>query len=277
MEKAKVMVNGLPGNMATVVARYLLWQNDITVLPQSLTGPEIDMISFQVTDKDSFFLFQQGKHVEIFPRIVSAHAPFIAVDFTSPAAVVLNARLYCEHKVPFVMGTTGGDRDLLADMVAKAGICAIIAPNMSKEIVGFTAMMQHMAINFSKIFAGYTLRITESHQAGKADTSGTARAMIGFFNAMGIVPFEEKQIKKIRDPKTQEVMGVPKQNLGGHGWHTYELVSPDGNVMFCFTHNVNGRGVYAEGVAAAVRFLAKKVGEGVNGQVFSMIDVLKGV
>jgi len=39
---------------------------------------------------------------------------------------------------------------------------------------------------------------------------------------------------------------------------------------------VNGRDVYALGTIDALLFLAGKVEQGVKGEVFSMIDVLKG-
>jgi 4-hydroxy-tetrahydrodipicolinate reductase len=44
--------------------------------------------------------------------------------------------------------------------------------------------MDHMATNFPSAFAGYKLTVTESHQSGKADTSGTAKAMVEYFNKL---------------------------------------------------------------------------------------------
>jgi 4-hydroxy-tetrahydrodipicolinate reductase len=121
------------------------------------------------------------------------------------------------------------------------------------------------------------LEIKESHQQGKADTSGTAKAMIGYFNDLGI-PFSKDQITMERDPGIQRSeWGVPEPYLSGHGWHTYALRSEDDTVYFQFTHNVNGRDIYARGTVDAIHYLAKKVGEGAKGRVFTMIDVLKGV
>ena len=118
--------------------------------------------------------------------------------------------------------------------------------------------------------------IRESHQKGKADTSGTARAMIKAFNQLGI-PFSEKDIQMQRDPEVQKTQwGIPETYLVGHGWHTYTLVSKDSTVKFVFTHNVNGRDVYADGTLDAAVYLSEKVEEGVKGTVFTMIDVLKG-
>ena len=68
---------------------------------------------------------------------------------------------------------------------------------------------------------------------------------------------------------------MSKEALKGHAFHTYTLTSADGSVVFELKHNVEGRAVYAEGTADAVKFLATKVGSGMEGKVFSMIDVLQ--
>ena len=47
-------------------------------------------------------------------------------------------------------------------------------------------MMDLMARNFPGVFAGYTLDVVESHQRAKADTSGTARAVVASFRQMGV-------------------------------------------------------------------------------------------
>jgi 4-hydroxy-tetrahydrodipicolinate reductase len=174
------------------------------------------------------------------------------------------------------MGTTGGDRRKLEETVSASSIAAVIAPNMAKQIVGFQAMMAYAADTFPALFEGYTLKIEESHQNGKADTSGTAKAMVTYFNRLGI-PFEEDRIVKIRDPKVQqEELGIDPQYLTGHGWHTYTLVSQDRTVRFAFTHNINGREIYGRGTLDALLFLSEKVKAGVKGKMFTMIDVLKG-
>ena len=80
-----------------------------------------------------------------------------------------------------------------------------------------------------------------------------------------------------RDPHTQKTSwGIPAEYLKGHAWHTYTLVSADGTVRFEFTHNVNGREIYVLGTLDALLFLRDRVAAGMQGRVFSMIDVLKG-
>lgn len=88
------------------------------------------------------------------------------------------------------MGTTGGDREKLLRDVEESGVYAVIAPNMGKQIVAFQTMMESMAEQFPGCFQGYTLRVVESHQRTKADTSGTAKAVVASLQRMGL-DFEE--------------------------------------------------------------------------------------
>ena len=145
----------------------------------------------------------------------------IAIDFTHPSAVNSNADLYTSLKLPFVMGTTGGDRDLLQKVVKESGTYALIAPNMCKQIVALQAMMEYMSSQFPAAFRGYALDIVESHQSGKADTSGTAKAMLKYFNELkGGTPLPVEDIKKLRTAQEQTAFGVPGDSLSGHAWHT---------------------------------------------------------
>ena len=275
MNHIKIMVNGLPGNMASNVARHALADSRFQVIPQSLTGPEITETQ-TIIDSVSIRLILPKDRDQAISTIKQKEGLFLIVDFSLPPAVNDNAEFYCKHGLPFVMGTTGGDRNLLEDTVKASPISAVIAPNMAKQIVGFQAMMEYAAKTFPDLFKGYSLEIKESHQKGKADTSGTAKAMVRYFNSLGL-PFAEENITKERDPEIQKnVMGIPEEYLSGHGWHTYRLDSKDKTVHFEFTHNVNGRDVYAMGTVDALIYLAKKVQEGVRGKVFTMIDVLKG-
>jgi 4-hydroxy-tetrahydrodipicolinate reductase len=247
-----------------------------TLIPCSFTGPEIQQDEDRVVGAAVRLIRPDGREAAL-PGLRAAHGPFLSVDYTHPTAVNANAEFYCRHRLPFVMGTTGGDRTALEETVRRSDIAAVIAPNMAKQIVGFQAMMEFAAQSFPDLFKGYRLEIRESHQKGKADTSGTARAMVGYFNRLG-VPFREEQIAMERDPQVQRTRwGIPEEHLGGHGWHTYSLVSADGTVRFEFTHNVNGREIYALGTLDALIYLQRKVAAGARGRVFSMIDVLKGL
>jgi len=275
MSLIKVMVNGLPGNMASKAAEHIEQDSGLSLLPFALTGPEIESSETQIGSQ-SVKLIRPEEKQQATDELKGAEGAFICVDYTHPNTVNDNAAFYCDNGLPFVMGTTGGDRALLVETVEKSKTAAVIAPNMGKQIVAFQAMMEYAAQTFPNVFKGYGLEIKESHQQGKADTSGTAKAMIGYFNDLG-VPFEKDQIKMERDPEAQKSQwGIPEAALGGHGWHTYSLTSDDGTVFFQFTHNVNGRDIYAGGTVDAIYYLAKKIDQGATGRAFTMIDVLKG-
>lgn len=274
MQPIRIMVNGIPGNMGINIAKRVIRDERFDLIPYSLTGPEIEQ-NVHTVDSSDIELIRPDRRDQAIGKIIDDNGRFITVDFTHPSAVNLNAEFYCKYGLPFVMGTTGGNREELENIVTAASISAVIAPNMAKQIVGFQAIMAYAAESFPDLFKGYALKVKESHQQGKADTSGTAKAMIGYFNALG-VPFQENDIVKERDPdRQQKEWGVPENYLSGHAWHTYSLESGDGTVHFEFTHNVNGREVYLDGTLDAVVYLNGKIKAGVIGTVFSMIDVLK--
>lgn len=70
-------------------------------------------------------------------------------------------------------------------------------------------------------------------------------------------------------------MKVPEDALNGHAFHTYQLVSGDGSVMFEFQHNVVGRTTYAEGTVDACIFLHSQVQSKAAKTLYNMVDVLK--
>ena len=250
--------------------------SDLTLLPYSLTGPEITETEF-ATEGVRVVLLTPSKRTSAIEEIISTYREIFCVDFTHPSAVNTNVEFYCDHRLPFVMGTTGGDRNKLEKIINTSSIAAVVAPNMAKQIVGFQAMMAYAAKTFPDLFKGYRLEVVESHQKGKADTSGTAKAMVGYFNRLGL-DFNAENIQKERDPAVQRSKWrIPEQYIEGHGWHTYTLVSGDSTVRFEFTHNINGRDIYAEGTIDALIYLSQKVAQGAKGRIFSMIDVLKNI
>jgi len=274
MEKTQIMINGLPGNVATTMARAAVTDQRFKLIPYSLTGPDIADDVVQVKE-GRIRLVKPDKRDETITDICKRFPGCIAIDYTHPTAVNTNAKFYTRHGIPFVMGTTGGDRKRLEATVSQSKTPAVIAPNMAKQIVGFQAMMAFAAERFPGLFAGYRLEIQESHQQTKVDTSGTAKAMVHYFNQLG-VDFDPQEIQQVRDPRVQkDQWQIPEQYLSGHGWHTYTLTAPDASARFVFTHNVNGRNIYVAGTFDAVLFLKKQIADTKRTQqVFTMMDVL---
>ncbi len=274
MEKINIMINGLPGNVATKMAQFAIADDRFNPIPFSLTGQEIESKTVMIDSIDFELLKPDTRDTKI-QAIKSGFGSFIAIDYTHPTAVNENALFYTQNRIPFVMGTTGGDRVELERQVKASSTIAVIAPNMAKQIVGFQAMMEYAAHTFPNLFDGYTLEISESHQQGKADTSGTAKAMVEYFNKLG-PDFNVNKIKMVREPEIQEkVWKIPKEHLAGHGWHTYTLKANDRSALFEFKHNINGRDIYVSGTFDAVLFLKEKLAQDDNSKkLYTMIDVL---
>lgn len=199
----------------------------------------------------------------------------IVIDYTSPAAALDNVAAYASAGLPFVMGTTGFDRERAVALVNKSPASAVIAPNMAAPIVLIQTALADLARRFPHALSGYTLGIEESHQATKKDVSGTARALLPHLQALGGVA-DDDPIRSIRGPREQRDLGVPEEHLAGHAWHSYDLRSDSDGVHLRLTHNINGRRVYAEGSLRAAAFLARKVDVGAVGNVYTMTDVLAG-
>lgn len=284
LSDVRVMVNGMPGPMATEAAEACL-RKGLDLAPVAMTGPEITPCTITVADS----VTGKSANVRLIPAnqdeeinsavegLKEACGPdnLLAIDFTHPSAVNGNARFYAKMGIPFVMGTTGGDRDQLIKDMEEAKHSAVIAPNMAKQIVALQAGLEDMAMKFPGAFAGYKINVRESHQKTKADTSGTAKAVVASLKNLSDDDFEVKDIEKIRDNEESMAFGVPEEGLNGHAFHTYTFTSPDGSVEFQLKHNVVGRTVYAEGTADGVKFLAGKLRKGGEGKVYNMIDVLQ--
>mmetsp|Transcript_4258 Transcript_4258/g.10944 ORF Transcript_4258/g.10944 Transcript_4258/m.10944 type:complete len:320 (-) Transcript_4258:187-1146(-) len=269
--KVPILVNSTAGKMGFATAESVVY-----------AGLDLVPVSFaSVAQKERVDV--EGTPVEVFPvqerdavikDVLQQYPDLIVIDFTLPDAVNSNADFYIANKIPFVMGTTGGDRAKLLKDVEEAGLYSVIAANMGKQIVALQAMLQYAAREFPGAFAGYKLDVVESHQSTKVDTSGTAKDIVTSFNKLGM-PCEEDDIRKVREPAQQmQEMNVPEEYLNGHAFHTYTLTSDDGSVNFQFQHNVCGRRFYAEGSVDAALFLHKQMADKSQRKLFDMVDVL---
>ena len=137
-EKLTVMVNGLPGSMGLEVAAACL-RRGYNVASVALTGKTKGTceISAETTEdnKQTVQLIPSNTETtesELRTYIESIRGPLIVVDYTHPSAVNANGELYAKLKIPFVMGTTGGDRTKLYSDTEQAGTYAVIKYKISK-------------------------------------------------------------------------------------------------------------------------------------------------
>lgn len=278
----EVMVNGLPGPMATEVAKACL-DRGFKLIPVAFTGSgQPESITVEGTEKSQVVSLIPGPGVddskpeETLNDLKKAHPNMVVVDYTHPSAVINNLKCYIDNDCEIVMGTTGVDNEEIADVFKRGKNYAVIAPNMAKQIVAVQSAVLEMSKRFPMSFANYKLTVTESHQSSKADTSGTAKAVVSHLATLNGENFNTEDIVKIRDKEGQLKFDVPENALSGHAWHTYVLTSEDGNTVFELKHNVCGRRIYAEGTADAVSFIADIAAmQESDKRLYNMIDVLE--
>jgi len=261
--------------MCSEIARRLAESpREFEILPHALTGPEIDAPSVEVAGR-AFESISPARRDDWLSKSESLR-PFVVVDYTLPSAIEENVDFYCRHALPFVMGTTGGDMQRVRSTIAESRSVAVVAPNMAMPIVMLQAAARWVATNFPGALTGYSVRVRESHQAKKKDTSGTAKALVADLEALGM-PIQVDNIQRVRDPKAQKELGVPEEFLDGHAFHTYTVESADGTVNLSLSHNILGRWVYAEGTVWALRFLQQRMERGEHGCSYNMQDVLRAM
>ena len=97
MKPIKVMVNGLPGNVARIVAAAILKDSRFELVPQSLTGPEIQESEYLI-DGFSVNLIQPDQRDSLIEQVKQSQGAFLSVDYTHPSVVNSNAEFYCHFR-----------------------------------------------------------------------------------------------------------------------------------------------------------------------------------
>lgn len=260
-----IFMAGLPGKMATLVAEAIEARSDFDLLPVAMSSRRHNLTSVEVGNR----------RIRLIDHCPAGLAPGrVAIDFTTPSAAGLNTIDYTHLRIPFVMGTSGGNREEMEAAVRESRTCAVIAANMDPQIIRQQIAIDQLAQNNPGIFNLARVEITESHQASKRDTSGTAIAFRDQFLGYGARSVE---IDSIRNTQYQEeVLGILDPE-SGHAYHWVTVRRPIvDEIIYEFTTAVQGRTSYVEGTLMAVRFLDRQIQQGVEGQVFSMRDVLEG-
>ena len=121
MEKIRVMVVGLLGDMATLFANHIEKTEDMKLVPFTLSE-ETGRIQIGQTAIWQIVLdWHESRLKEI--------APDIIVDFTFGSPLDRNVRLYCRCGIPFVVGVVPDTSDsLIIKEVKKSNISAVVAP-----------------------------------------------------------------------------------------------------------------------------------------------------
>ena len=251
-DKIQVMVNGLPGKMATLVAERVLQEKDMKLFPFSLTGQDIELSYVDIGKNGSFVSLVKPMDRETEGKcFYKSFKGIIGVDYiadpSNPNAVNANVEFYCRNGLNSVVGSTGGDRKALEERAKNSKIVILPASNMAAPVVALQEFIQDFANENPRLFKGYKIETKESHQEKKSDPSGTAIAISKSWAKLGIegMPYDVRDVeaikssypkplvdrfgnsfRMIRNPEEQKEIGVPEEFLSGHGWHTYTIEAP---------------------------------------------------
>lgn len=220
-----IMLSGVRGKVGSeIVKRLDAGVDGFELIPYALGG-KTGGVGYGNGDFFDLNIFTPNRHDYGLDAATSQYPDVIVVDF-SRGGIDDIAGLCADKGIPFVTGATDGDNELIKSYVAGSDISAVVAPNMSREIVTVQEFMRSYAEKHPEKWTGYNLIIKESHQAAKGkETSGTARAMVNYFQKLGI-DIRANEIISFRDPSDQISFDVPEKYLDGHGWHTYTLGPP---------------------------------------------------
>ena len=167
-----MMVNGLPGKMATEAARAIAdLPDEFHLIPTSYTGPEVTEETFRPEGmQTTFTLIKPNAREEDISVLKEIEGHFIAVDFAALKANPMTPNeqvdFYCRHSIDLVMGATGGDRTALEERIRNSGVIAVVAPNMAREIVG--ALMPVGIKDSSRFYEEIPEIVRHFHEYGRS-------------------------------------------------------------------------------------------------------------
>jgi 4-hydroxy-tetrahydrodipicolinate reductase len=177
----------------------------------------------------------------------------VAIDFTTPDAVVANVRALAKRRIDIVIGTTGWGRHEpeLRRVVDESGVGVVAAPNFSTGVVLFQAIVRRAAelLASQPDFGAF---LHESHHVAKKDApSGTA---ISLRTAM-----EQAGYSLPIDVSSTRAGHIP-------GTHTVGFDGPSETITL--VHTARDRAAFARGALAAARWVKGRRGW------YTMQDVL---
>ena len=177
----------------------------------------------------------------------------VAIDFSSPSAVGVNAPVLARRGINLVVGTTGWQQDeaRVRAAVEESGVGIVAAPNFSTGVAIFQAAVAQPAALFARQdeFGAW---IHEAHHAAKKDApSGTALMLARVMAQAGFA--------RPIDVSSTRAGYVP-------GTHTVGFDGPAESIVL--SHTARDRSTFARGALLAARWVKGRRGW------FTMKDVL---
>ena len=188
----------------------------------------------------------------------------VAIDFSVPAAAVLNISTCLNNNVPIISGTTGW-LEQYEDMVKLCTInkgAFISSSNFSLGVNIFFEINEYLAKMMSKL-NNYSIQMEEIHHTQKLDApSGTAISL-----AKGIIENSDYSEWTLNNPSAKQIHIEAKRIGTVPGTHIVNYNSTVDSIEI--KHTAHNREGFALGAVIAAEWIVGKQG------VFSMKDVLE--
>lgn len=255
MEKITVAVSGACGRMGQEVCRAVLADEEL-----KLCGA-FDIVA--LGEDIGGILGRQGLKItvkELTKESLEEIKPAVLVDFTTPMSVRQNIEIALECGVRPVVGTTGItgiDLMHIRQLVEKAGLGAIIAPNFA---LGAVLMMK-----FAALAARYfpQAEIIELHHDKKIDApSGTALKTAEMIAAeRKSAPPEKEELLKLPGARgaKQDNIHIHSVRLSGLVAHQEVIFGGQGQTL-TIRHDSYDRSSFMPGVLLAIKNVVKMEG-----------------
>jgi hypothetical protein len=175
-----------------------------------------------------------------------------------------NVTMYNELQIPFVLQSAGGESHVKAIKDTEASkTFALIAEDMNKSMAAFDAMWGDWAKRFPGLLTDFDFN------SKSTAPERTPRSLFSSFSDLFNRNIEQKNVENLSAADAKK-MGM----IEGSSTRTYNFKNGSGTSTFTFSHSTKSPEAYAEGVADAVGFLARKANEmNDRPRVFNILDV----
>ncbi len=188
----------------------------------------------------------------------------VAVDFTTPDAVMGTLRHCIEHGIHVVVGTTGFSPERMSEvqglLASHPDVGVVIAPNFALGAVLLMRFAREAAAFFESV------EVVEMHHPDKLDApSGTARhtaeAIAAARRAAGRAPIPDATDRGVDGARGADIDGVRVHALRVRGMVAHEevLLGNPGEVL-TLRHDSLDRASFMPGVLLAIREVATRPG-----------------
>ena len=254
MAPIRVVVHGALGKMGQTVLEGVAQESDMTPVGGVDVGASEATLGVAG-------LKGQIPLAAALTKLPESVKPDVLVDFSVAHASLPAVRWAAEHKVNFVVGTTGLSSDVVEEMgalAAKHGVGGMVAPNFALGAV----LMMYLAKKAAPFF-DYA-EIIELHHETKIDApSGTSAA------TARLISEARGQALKRNVPSVESVPGTRAGAVDGVTIHSVrlpgflahqEVIFGTAGQTMSIRHDTINRTCYLPGITIAIKHVAKNKG-----------------